>query len=77
MPEPPPVSVAFARNLRRLRADQQWKQQELAGEAGVSTATVSAAENGQGLHLESAARLARALGVSLDEMLKTGTEAAP
>lgn len=56
------------RPLARARAARFWTQSELARRAGVSVATVIRAEDGQSVSLISQARLATALGSSLDEL---------
>lgn len=46
-------------------------QTELAGAAGVSQSTVSRAENGEGVSLTSAQRLARALDTTVEALFGT------
>jgi transcriptional regulator with XRE-family HTH domain len=60
----------FARRLVRLRRLQYWTQEELAERAGVSLAIVSSLEQGlrQDPRLSTVVKLARALGVTLDEL---------
>lgn len=58
------VGVVYARRLRRLREDRAWTQEELAERAHVDRSTISRAERGLGIRLESLKRLASALGIS-------------
>ena len=60
--------ATFGERLKRLREARGWSQQDLADESGVPYITIYRCE--RGLHQEPrvgvAAKLARALGVSLD-----------
>ena len=64
---------AFGDRLKRLREARGWSQQELADQAHVPYITIYRCE--RGLHQEPrvsvAAKLARALGVSLDVLADT------
>jgi len=64
---------AFGDRLKRLREARGWSQQELADQAHVPDITIYRCE--RGLHQEPrvsvAAKLARALGVSLDVLADT------
>lgn len=64
------------RPIARARAARFWTQSQLAKRAGVSVATVIRAEDGQTVSLISQARLATALGMSLDELFPVAEEAA-
>jgi transcriptional regulator with XRE-family HTH domain len=68
---------ALGRNLKRLRAARGWSQPELAKRSGVSLGFVRSLE--QGHRREStvgyAQALARALGVTVDDLLRE--DAAP
>lgn len=55
--------------LRELRARRGWTQHDLARESGVSTLTISRAENGRRLHAPTMFHLADALDVDPREML--------
>ena len=63
----------FGNRLKRLREARGWSQQELADHSGVPYLTIYRCE--RGLHQEPrvsvAAKLARALGVSLDVLANT------
>ena len=65
--------TTFGQRLKRLREARGWSQQELADRAEVPYITIYRCERGQ--HQEPrvsvAARLARALGVSLDVLANT------
>ena len=65
--------ATFGERLKRLREAQGWSQQDLADESGVPYITIYRWE--RGLHQEPrvgvAAKLARALGVSLDVLADT------
>jgi transcriptional regulator with XRE-family HTH domain len=59
----------LARNLRRLRLERGWSQDDLAAEAGTRQAFVSAIENGEANPtLDSLEKLAATLGVTLAEL---------
>jgi len=64
---------SFGERLKRLREDRGWSQQELAERSQVPYITIYRCE--RGLHQEPrvsvAAKLARALGVSLDVLANT------
>jgi transcriptional regulator with XRE-family HTH domain len=63
------VSKALAANIRRLRKERGWTQDELAAETKVEQAAISLIENGRAnptlLMLET---IARALGVAFIEL---------
>ena len=65
--------MTFGERLKRLREARGWSQQELADQSGVPYITIYRCE--RGLHQEPrvsiAAKLARALGVSLDVLANT------
>jgi transcriptional regulator with XRE-family HTH domain len=65
--------MRFGERLARLREARGWSQQELADRSGVPYITIYRCERGQ--HQEPrvsvAAKLARALGVSLDILADT------
>ena len=68
-----PVDAAFAANVKCLREERDWSRQDLAREAGISVATISRIEQGNGAHLDTAVLIAGALGVSVDSMVTTAT----
>lgn len=55
--------------LERLRREQGLDQKDLAARAGVAQSTVSRAESGGKLTLDTALGLAKALGVSVEALL--------
>jgi transcriptional regulator with XRE-family HTH domain len=65
--------MSFGERLARIREAKGWSQQELADRSGVPYITIYRCE--RGLHREPrvsvAAKLARALGVSLDVLANT------
>jgi HTH-type transcriptional regulator, competence development regulator len=62
------VNVRRLKELRRLRA---LSQEELAEESGVGRATISRIERGEtGAHGRTLRRLAQALGVGVEELVK-------
>lgn len=63
----------FGERLKRLRKMQGWSQKELAERAGVDYMTVYRAERAinQEPRISAGAKLARALGVSLDVLADT------
>ena len=65
--------ATFGERLKRVREDRGWSLQELADRSGVPYITIYRCERGQ--HQEPrvgvAAKLARALGVSLDVLAGT------
>lgn len=54
--------------LRRLREEAGLTHQALAEKAGLSIRTVVYAEEGRDIRVSTAQRLARALGVSVDDL---------
>ncbi len=68
------VDVQRLKTLRRLRA---LSQEELAEESGVGRATISRIERGEtGAHGRTLRRLAKALGVGVEELVRIeGTDA--
>jgi transcriptional regulator with XRE-family HTH domain len=64
------VDVQRLKTLRRLRA---LSQEELAEESGVGRATISRIERGEtGAHGRTLRRLAKALGVGVEELVWIG-----
>ena len=68
MPEP----GALGRNVKRLREGLGWSQSELARRSGVSQGFVSRLESGESTQalVGAVQALARALGVTVDELLR-------
>jgi transcriptional regulator with XRE-family HTH domain len=68
MPDP----KSLGRNVARLREAQGWSQSELARRSGVSQAFISSLEGGRRTKAstDTALALARALGVTVDELLR-------
>ena len=59
----------LARALRVERAKKGWSQEDLARESGVAVNTIARYESGRNMpSLNVAAKMARALGCSIDEL---------
>jgi transcriptional regulator with XRE-family HTH domain len=70
MPDP---ASAFAANLKQMREGRGWTQHELAARSGISVGTIGNLEGGRnGVGLNRAWVLAKAVGGSLDEMCEDG-----
>jgi transcriptional regulator with XRE-family HTH domain len=54
--------------LKHFRENQQMTQDQLSARAGITTKTVSKAENGASVHNVTAQAIARALGVAVEEL---------
>ncbi len=65
----PPVAAAFGVSLWRLRMDRGWSLKQAGRAAGVSSMTVTRAEQGGNVGLAQALALAAAYGVSLGALL--------
>lgn len=66
--EPRTPDVGF--QITRLRLERQWSQRQLARNAGLWPQRLAILEKGKGrIHLEELLRLARALGVGLEELV--------
>ncbi len=63
---------SYLRNLKKLRLKKGWSQEKLAREAGISYITLVKIERGniQNPKLQTLMKLAKALGVSLDKLVK-------
>lgn len=61
--------------IKQLREVKGWSQQDLANAAGLHAMTVSKAERGLPVHLDTAFAIAQALDVALDDLL-VGADAA-
>jgi transcriptional regulator with XRE-family HTH domain len=60
------------KNLKKYRAKKGWSQERLAREAGISYNTLIKIERGgiKNPKIETIIKLSRALGVSLDDLVK-------
>lgn len=63
------VPAVFARQVRARRLDRGWLLRDLAAASGAGISTLSRAENGAGITLALADRIARGLGVPLAALL--------
>ena len=65
------MSSGNLRNLKKLRNKKEWSQERLAREAGISYHTLIKIEQDRikNPKLETLIKLAKALGVSLDELV--------
>lgn len=64
------VTARLGGRVRRLRNDREWSQAELARRVGVTQGQIAKIERGdRSARLSTAARLADALGVGLDDLL--------
>jgi transcriptional regulator with XRE-family HTH domain len=59
----------LAENLRSMRARRRMTQEQVAARAGISPHTVWRVEQGKGATFDTVARIASALGCSLDDLL--------
>lgn len=67
-----PVAKALGRNLRRLRKDKGWTQDELAAKLGVEQMTVSLIENARSNPtLETLEAVAACFGVKFVDLFET------
>ncbi|KCZ53628.1 hypothetical protein HY29_16615 [Hyphomonas beringensis] len=65
------IRKRFGKKLRALREEQGWSQEEFADRAGLHRTYVSAVERGvRNPTLSVLERLAKALGVSIEEVFK-------
>lgn len=60
--------------LRAWREQRIMTQGELAERAGITSATISRIENGAGAKLRTIARLADALGISREQLIRSQPE---
>jgi transcriptional regulator with XRE-family HTH domain len=65
--------MSLAEHLKRARENKGWSQRELGRQAGVRYASISELENGirTSMSTDTAKKLARALGVSIDYLVGT------
>jgi transcriptional regulator with XRE-family HTH domain len=65
---PAPLSRDAMAHVRAWRLSKLWTQQKLAAESGVSVPTIIRAEQGAKVGALTATKLARALGVSVNQL---------
>ena len=59
--------------IKHYRELKRWSQLELGARAGIAQSAISAYENGEkGMMVETAQKIADALGVKLDKLLEKG-----
>ncbi len=69
------ITDIFAQNVRELRMERGFSQEELAYRAGLHRTYVGAVERGErNITLLNAQRIAEALGVSLDRCVRLNDE---
>jgi len=66
------MSSGYLKNLKKLRNKKGWSQERLAREAGISYQTLIKIEQDRikNPKLETLIKLAKALGVSIDDLVK-------
>ena len=62
------------RRIKILRGQRQWTQAELAQRAGVARQTIISAESGRPLRQSALQRVATALGVDVEELMRAMNE---
>ena len=78
MPTGESVKQQFGRRVRQLREIKGWSQERLAAEAQLHATYLSDVERGKrNISLENLCRLASALGVKPEDLLKQPEERAP
>ncbi|MCB9789981.1 helix-turn-helix transcriptional regulator [Candidatus Nomurabacteria bacterium] len=62
----------LAENIKRLRLEKDWSQEKLSREADIPFTTFTKIENGttKNPSVETIAKIAKALNVTLDELIK-------
>lgn len=61
----------LARNVRQMRMERNWSQEDLSGESGLSQTYLSQIESGmRSVSLDALDQLARAFSVSADQLLR-------
>lgn len=69
--------MSLGKNVRKLREAKGWEQKDLATASGVSNGTISAIEVRDSKRSAVAPALARALGVTLEQLLSDDMDAVP
>ena len=71
--------MTFGERVKMFRILAGWSQSELAKRAGVSRPIITNVENGKhaGVHVENARKIARALNVTLDQLVGDLAAASP
>lgn len=70
-PNQPSARQILAANMRRLRAERQWTQEELAFRGGIDRSFLAHVErSARNVSLDVIERIAIALGVSLQELFR-------
>ena len=66
------MSSGYLKNLKKIRNKKEWSQEKLAREANISYQTLIKIERGgiKNPKIETIIKLAKALGVSVDDLLK-------
>ena len=65
-----PLRDVLARNMRLLRAERGWSQEQLAAEAGLNRTYLSAVERSeQNISLDNIYKISQALGVTASNLL--------
>lgn len=66
-----PAHARFAREMRRLRREREWSQEELAERSGLHRNYIGSVERGErNLGLDNAEKIALALGLELTDLLE-------
>lgn len=61
----------FGKQVRNLRREHDWSQEDLADNSGVHRTYIGAIERGeQNVSIDNIIKLAKALGVSLEQLFK-------
>lgn len=69
------ITELFAQNIRELRMERGFSQEELAHRAGLHRTYIGAVERGErNITLLNAQRIAEALGVTLDQCVRLHDE---
>ena len=66
-----PIRNKFGKQVRNLRRERGWSQEDLADNSGVHRTYIGAIERGeQNVSIDNIIKLAKALGVSLEQLFK-------
>lgn len=67
-----PVLLKLGNRVRRLRTEKGWSQEKLAEKCGLHRTYLGSIERGErNVSLANLSRIARSLGVTLEELFKT------